>query len=173
MVSCGKNNSVGTNASTGFSALSTAGTDTYGRVPLQTYIAQINNNGFGAAVADSEIYRFYKTSSSGNGCTLHSWYYICSSSSSGASGTYTTANVVHSTESLAAKKTELINLIASARNYSNSTDKTQLYIQTTQGYVYTIDFRVPMSANPVVKYDNTGTTLFDYSFSGYSQFTTY
>ena len=47
--------------------------------------------------------------------------------------------------------------------------------QTINGDVYTIDFRVPMAANPVVKNIRaTGVTRsLDYSFSGYGSLGTY
>jgi hypothetical protein len=181
LVSCGKNNSVSSTSTsalgTGTSALSSSTTDAYGRIPLTTYIANINNNGFAAARADSEIFRFYTSSSSNSGCSLHTAlggflsYYSCSGGSA-STGTYTTTNVTHSTEDLTAKKNELIGLLGQTYQYSNSADKLQLYIQTTAGDVYTIDFRVPMSANPVVKYTRSSgqTVLFDYSFSGYSAY---
>ncbi len=179
LASCGKSNSVASTSTstlgTGTSALSSSTTDMYGRVPLTTYVSNINNNGFAAARADAEIYRFYTSTSSGSGCTLKTAlggflsYYSCSGGSA-STGSYTTANVTHSTEDLSAKKSELINIIAQAATYSNSADRLQLYIRTSAGDVYTIDFRVPMSANPVVKYtaSNGQTKMFDYSFSGYS-----
>ncbi len=174
LASCGKNNSVGSSTSAvGTSGLSTSGIDQSGRVPLSTYISNINNNGFNAAVADNEIYRFYTSSSSGNGCTVKWGFLTVCTGSSSSGGTYSTVNVVHSSENLAAKKTELINIIAQAYAYSNSSDKLQLYVQAANGDVYTIDFRVPMSANPVVKRTSAGLVYFDYSFSGYSQYTTY
>ena len=179
LVSCGKNNSVSStnnvNSSTGTNALSTSGVDQWGRVPLTTYMSNINNNGFGAAIADTEIYQIYTSSSSGSGCTLHTalggflTYYTCSGGSS-SNGTYSTSTVTHSSENLAAKKAELVSIISQTAQYSNSSDKLQLYVQTTAGDVYTIDFRVPMSANPVVKYTKSSgqTALFNYSFSGYN-----
>lgn len=185
LASCGKNNAVssaGTNA-IGSSTAITATTDMYGRVPLANYMTDINNNAFGAARADSETFRFlnYTGGSSGNGCSLKTalggflTYYSCTSSTSTSSsnyGSYDTVNVTHSSENLASKKTELLSILGQSYQYSNSADRKQLYIRTISGDVYTIDYRVPMSANPVVKYTaSTGVTrTFDYSFSGYSAY---
>ena len=185
LASCGKNNSVsssGTNT-VGSSTALTATTDMYGRVPLANYITDVNNNAFGSARADAETFRFlnYTGGSSGNGCSQKTAlggflsYYSCSSSTSTSSsnyGSYDTVNVTHSSENLASKKNELLSIISQAYQYSNSSDRKQLYIRTINGDVYTIDYRVPMSANPVVKYTaSTGTTrTFDYSFSGYSAY---
>ena len=178
LVSCGKNNSVSSNAansSTGTSALSNSGVDQWGRVLLTTYVSNINNNGFGAAVADTEIYQIYTSTSSGSGCSTHTalggflTYYSCSGGSY-SNGTYSTTTVTHSSENLAAKKAELLAILGQTAQYSNSADKLQLYVQTSAGDVYTIDFRVPMSANPVVKYTKSSgqTALFNYSFAGYN-----
>lgn len=188
MTSCGKNNAI-TGASSignGTSAITTSGTDMSGRVPLSTYMSNVNNNGFNPAVADSEYYRFYNSApgaASNNGCTLHTAlggflsYYSCTGSygTSTATGTYDMVTVVHSTQDLSAKKTELINIIGQANQWGNSYDKLRLYVKTVSGDVYTIDFRVPMAANPVVKYTaSTGITRsFDYSTSGYGSLSQY
>ncbi len=184
IASCGKNNSVSSSAVTnavGSSTAITASVDQYGRVPLTNYITDINNNAFGVAHADTETFRFlnYTGSAASNGCTVKTVlggffsYYSCSSSSTSTSsnyGSYDTVNVVHSTQDLTSKKNELQAIINQAFQYSNSSDRRQLFIRTINGDVYTIDFRVPMSANPVVKFTaTTGVTrTFDYSFSGYS-----
>jgi len=181
--SCGKNNSVSQGTNTiGSSTAMSAPIDQYGRVPLVNYITDVNNNAFGAARADSETLRFlnYTGGSSGNGCTLKIAlgfipYYSCSNSysnSSNAYGNYDTVNVVHSTENLSSKKNELLSIINQAYQYYNSADRKQLYVKVSNGDEYTIDYRVPMSANPVVKYSaSNGTTrTFDYSFSGYSAY---
>lgn len=193
LVSCGKKNAVDTAApvvaaapapinANGVSSALSAQLDQWGRVPLANYTADINNNAFAAARADSETLRFINFSggSAGNGCTTKTalggflTYYVCSSSSS-SSGTYDsfdTVNVIHSTENLAIKKTELNGIMNEVAQYSNSYDRKQLFITTKAGDVYTIDFRVPMSANPVLKFTKSaGTTKrFDYSFSGYSAY---
>lgn len=182
LASCGKNNAVsslGSNGSGSSSAL-TAGLDQWGRVPLTNYITDVNNNAFGAARADSETYRYlnYTGSATGSGCTLKTalggflTYYACSGVTSPSTnyGSYDTVNVIHSTENLAAKKNELVSIISQSFQYTNSADRKQLYIKVGNGDVYTIDFRLPMSANPVVKFTAaTGVTkTFDYTFSGYS-----
>lgn len=180
LASCGKSNAVNPNVN-GISTALTATTDMYGRVAITNYITDINNNAFAVAKADSETYRFLNyTGSSGNGCTLNSalggflTYYSCTSSVSTSNnyGSYDIVNSVHSSENLASKKAELVNLVSQAYTYSNSSDRRQLFIRAINGDVYTIDFRVPMSANPVSKYTQaTGTTRsFDYSFSGYSAY---
>ena len=189
LVSCGKNNSVGSNTNQlgiGTSALGTSDVDQYGRVLLSTYRTSISNNGFRAAIANSETYRFYNSTggSSGSGCTTNSVlggflsYYTCTGSygtSSNVTGSYDSVNVVHSTQDLTSKKNELLGIINQAQNYSNSSDRLRLYIQTINGDVYTIDFRVPMAANPVVKNIRaTGVTRsLDYSFSGYGSLGSY
>jgi hypothetical protein len=188
ITSCGKNNSVSSVPvvnpavnSVGISIAISGSVDSYGRVTLANYITDINNNAFGAARADSETFRFLNSvsGSTGNGCPVKTVlgglfsYYACSSSSSTSSsnyGSYDTVNVIHSTQDLTSKRTELLSLIAQSYQNSNSSDRKQLYIKATNGDVYTIDFRIPMSANPVVKYiASTGSTrTFDYSFSGYA-----
>ncbi len=166
-------------------SLGTSDVDQYGRVLLSTYRTSISNNGFRAALADSENYRFYNSTSgsSGSGCTTHSalggWinYYTCSGSygTSTATGSYDSVSVIHSTQDLTSKKNELLGIINQAQNYSNSSDRLRIYIQTINGDVYTIDFRVPMAANPVVKNIRaTGVTRsLDYSFSGYGSLSSY
>jgi hypothetical protein len=186
LVSCGKNNSVGSNTNQlgiGTSALETSGLDQYGRVRISTYEDSIKNNGFRAAIRDSETYRFYNSTagSSGSGCTSDTFlgipYYTCTQSygTSNATGSYSLFNVVHSTQDLTAKKNELLGIINQRQNWQYSSDRLRLYIQTINGDVYTIDFRVPMAANPVVKNIRaTGVTRsFDYSFSGYDSLGTY
>ena len=175
--SCGKNNSVATNATSavGTSTVLSASLDQYGRVPLTNYITDVNNNAFGAARNTVETYQYYSSSGSGSGCTsrltggfIKFYIWDCTSSSStSSSSTYTTVTVDHGSENLAAKKTELINIIGQAVNYSNSSDRRVLYIQTSTG-VYTIDFRIPMSANPVAQTNSSGTKYFNYSFAGYN-----
>ena len=83
--------------------------------------------------------------------------------------------VVHSTQDLTAKRAELIAIITNAISWQNSSDKLRLYVRTATNDVYTIDFRVPMAANPVVKFTQaTGTTRsFDYSISGYGTLGSY
>ncbi len=180
LASCGKNNSVSSLGTNGNSSALTAGLDQWGRVPLTSYITDVNNNAFGAARADSETYRYlnYIGSTAGSGCALKTalggflTYYTCSgvSSTNTNYGSYDTVNVIHSTENLASKKNELLSIIGQQAQYSNSLDRKQLYIKTANGDVYTIDFRLPMSANPVVKKTlATGVIrTFDYTFSGYS-----
>ena len=187
LASCGKTNQLSNNSliGVGTAALGTSGTDQSGRVLLSTYIQSINNNGFNPAIADTEYYRFYNTTggSSGNGCTLHTalggfiTYYSCSGSygTNTSTGTYDSVTVVHSTQDLTAKRNELIAIIQQAQYWQNSSDRLRLYVQTTNGDVYTIDFRVPMAANPVVKNVRaTGTTRsFDYSMAGYGSLGSY
>ena len=177
LASCGKNNSVAASATNaiGVSTVSSASLDPYGRVPLTNYIADINNNAFGAARSAVETYQYYSDTGSGSGCTYKStggffsfYYWDCSSSSSSSSSsTYVTVTVDHGTVNLAAKKSELINLIGQTASYSNSSDRKQLHIQTSTG-TYTIDFRIPMSANPVSQTNSSGTKYFNYSFAGYN-----
>lgn len=177
--SCGKNNSVGANGS-GISTVLTAPLDSYGRVSLVSYIADINNNAFGAARSDSETFRYlnYDPSTSSNGCTNNSYlggsisfnYCLNTSSTNFNYGSYDTINVVHSSENLTSKKNELISLINQSYSYGYSPDRKQLGFISSNGDKYLIDFRVPMSANPVYKY-TAATKIerrFDYSFSGYS-----
>ena len=188
LASCGKTNSIsnGSLIGVGTAALGTSGTDQSGRVLLSTYIQSINNNGFNPAIADTEYYRFYNSTggTSGNGCTIHTAlggfisYYSCSTNygtNTSAGGTYDSVTVVHSTQDLTAKKNELIAIIQQAQYWQNSSDRLRLYVQTTNGDVYTIDFRVPMAANPVVKSVRaTGATRsFDYSMAGYGNLGSY
>ncbi len=182
--SCGKNNSIATNGlvANGVSTVSSAPLDSSGRVSLANYITDINNNAFGAARSVSETYRYlnYDPSSSSNGCPTNSYlggmfnFGSCfgSSTTSMNYGSYDTVNVVQSSENLTSKKNELIALINKSTSYGNSADRKQLGFYTSNGDYFLIDFRVPMSANPVFKY-TVATKIkrsFDYSFSGYSAY---
>lgn len=153
LVSCGKDNSVGTPVGAASSAVTIS--DATG-VQLGNYI---NASESYFAPGLSAFYKYYYTTSTvstaGNGCTAHTsggWikftYYTCTTSSSSGSGTVT--SVQASAVDLAAKRLELIGYINSSTAGAIYQSSAYSYIiRTVSGATITIDSRYPLQANPV------------------------
>lgn len=67
----------------------------------------------------------------------------------------------------AKKKAELLGLIDNALAHSNSQDQNILYLQLKNGDFATIDFRLPLAANPISQSKNGVVTALNYELSPY------
>lgn len=163
LVSCGKNNSVG---STATSASSTNALTVTGTVETQLG-SLIDNNQFGTGQASyyetwtqvvtnmpGLTYKYGSVNTSSNCRTVGYIFQICSSSSS--SNVSISRSVVHSSVVLLDKQNEL-KAIVNARSLVQQGSATSFYVRTTDGRQYIIDTRYPIQANPVSIQQANGT----------------
>ena len=138
-------------------------TDSFGRLNILIYKDIISKNKFGEAQSALEKYQFLKTKSETK--NMFKLFNVVSSSNSNVEK----VEVDHKNENLDGQKAKLIALIDNSIQHSNSEDKNILYLQNKDGEVSVIDFRLPMSANPVYSSSKEGEARsFSYESSGYN-----
>lgn len=138
-------------------------TDSFGRVNISIYKDIISKNNFGEAQSPLEYYQILKSKTE----TTKMWgmFIVATSSNVGAEQVV----IDHKNENLDAQKAKLNALIENSIQHSNSEDKNILYLRNKDGEVSAIDFRLPMSANPVYSSSKDGEVRsFSYEGSGYN-----